>query len=650
MKSYRNHSSDISELKFVIQVYFFSLLVAIIVILIAFFLQVALVYKYFESTMLIVPLLLGSVIGFFLGRNILLQRDIRRKHHLFKAVADYGLDFTYFKDPEGKIQYISSSCLSVTGYSTDEFYQDPDLLDKMIYSEDRERWEGHRHELNEESFGPDSEFRIVTKEGVVRWIIHICSPVLDETGDFLGHRSSNLDITKRKEYESKVENLANFDPLTNLPNRRFLLKHIAKSIRHSRTTGEKFAIFFVDMERFKYVNDTYGHSFGDRILKEMSTRFISFCRHCHNVSDWQMEYYSGGAKDFFISRFGGDEFIMVLSPVEEQIEIKDFIQKVADILDIPFYLDGQYLHVSGNIGVSIFPDDGQSAESLIKNADSAMYRAKKESGRKYCFYSEKFSDESFRALSLENRLNQAIRNDEFQLVFQPKVDLKSDIMMGVEALLRWYARDKNIINPSDFIPAAEELGLIHDLGDLILKKTFMQWKEWEQKGLRLSVSINISPVQFMHENFIERIRSIIDQYEMDANYLEFEITENALIQDNDDTVAKLRLIREMGISIAIDDFGKGYSSLNYLKSLPIDVLKIDLSFVRNIQQGGRDLAIIKTILNLGDNLKLKTVAEGIENRLQHNILRDLGCQLGQGFLYSEPLESAEIEIKSFQKK
>ncbi len=622
--------------------YLVFLLLSYAAIGIFFLLQVLFFFNEFSIRFLVVPAIIATVTGVLAGRMFELHQDLQKKNFLLHAVADFGLEFTFFLNHLGKLEYISQSVQDVTGYAPSEFYKRSSLLDDIIHDDDRQRWKEHMHDINSRSVGPESEYRIITKDGQVRWMLHLCSPVLDDQENFLGNRSSNLDITMRKEYELKIETMAYFDPLTNLPNRRLLLKHLSKSIRSLQETDQKFAVLFVDLERFNYVNDTYGHTFGDRILKEASSRFIAFCRECYHSKYGEVLHFFEKDRDFFISRFGGDEFIIVLAPVESTKEIIHFVQKVLDVLDVPFDLDGQTVHISGNIGISVFPQDGQSAEMLIKNADSAMYRAKSHSGRNYCFYSEQFSDQAMKTLHLENRLNEALKNDEFYLEYQPKMQIQDNALTGVEALLRWQQRDGKLINPSDFLPMAEQLGFIHEIGDVVLEKACAQWKQWHEQGFDIHISVNISPVQFLDDNFLERVRYILGQSGVNPSFLEFEITESALFQDNNDGIHKLEQIRDMGITISIDDFGKGYSSLNYLKALPIDVLKIDISFVQNIERGERDLAIIKTILSLSDNLSLKTVAEGVEDLAQHDILRQLGCQIGQGFFYSRPLPPEEI--------
>jgi predicted signal transduction protein with EAL and GGDEF domain len=344
----------------------------------------------------------------------------------------------------------------------------------------------------------------------------------------------------------------------------------------------------------------------------------------------------------FISRFGGDEFVIV-EDMAQGDELHHAAERILALLDRSFAVNGHNFHVCGSIGIAVFPYDGATPEDLIKNADAAMYKAKREGKNNIQFYSADLATEMSDFYLLEQRLKLAIERDEFLLHYQPQIDLASGRIGSVEALLRWNSPDSGMVSPMQFIPVAEETGLIRAIGEQVFRKACEQWRVWSDQGLRLKMAINVSPVQFRDDHFVSQMEKLLEEVGMPPSCLEVEITEGVLMGNADKARSKLNALRDLGISIAIDDFGTGYSSLEYLKDLPINCLKIDASFVREIQSGRHDLAIVRTIEALGRNLQMHTVAEGIEESAQYDLLKDIGCSFGQGYFISRPVSAVELE-------
>jgi diguanylate cyclase (GGDEF)-like protein len=382
----------------------------------------------------------------------------------------------------------------------------------------------------------------------------------------------------------------------------------------------------LDVDNFKAVNDTMGHEVGDALLKDIATRLHG----CARESDT-------------IARFGGDEFAVVLEDLAEPSKAFAVAQKILDAFIPPFVVKGAEVYLASSIGVTFYPSDGEDLDALLKNADSAMYHAKAQGRNNYQFYSAELTERAQVRLGMETSLRRGLERDEFRLHFQPKVELASGRVTGVEALLRWEGRDLVTVAPNDFIPIAEESGLILPIGDWALRTACAEVKRWHDEGLAgLRLAVNLSSRQFRHKRLVASIASILEETGFDATCLEFEITESVLMDLDNEVSEVLGKIKDMGISISIDDFGTGYSSLSYLKRFPIDTLKIDRSFVRDVPADLDDVAIVRAIIAMARSLRMRTVAEGVEQEDQMRFLRAEGCGEMQGFFYSRPLPSEEI--------
>jgi diguanylate cyclase (GGDEF)-like protein/PAS domain S-box-containing protein len=437
------------------------------------------------------------------------------------------------------------------------------------------------------------------------------------------------DITERKKREEKMNYIAYHDPLTGLPNRHLLNDYFDKIFCIKKK--DKIAVMFIDLDRFKMVNDSMGHSYGDLLLQQTANRLRE------SVPNHTM-----------ISRHGGDEFIILLEDMNQQ-EITHTAQHIVNLFSDPFILNDSEVYTSPSIGISVYPTDGEDVETLIKHADTAMYLAKERGKNNYQFYSSELNKIISRKIELENGLRKALDRKELVLNYQPQVNIDTGHILGVEALLRWYHPQYGSVSPMEFIPVAEETGLIIPIGKWVLRTACKQIKEWQGAGLPINkVAVNVSARQFQHKHFVESVIEVLKETQLDPNCLELEITES-MVQNIRELSHKLHELKNIGIKISIDDFGTGYSSLSVLKNLPIDNLKIDRSFIQDISSHSKEASIVKTIIDMGLNLGLNIIAEGIENTEEVAFLKQNLCHAGQGYFFSKPLCPAEL-VNIFSKE
>jgi diguanylate cyclase len=435
------------------------------------------------------------------------------------------------------------------------------------------------------------------------------------------------DISERKESEAKINELVYRDALTNLPNRRFLNNHLAMCIEQASLNHQMLAVMFIDLDRFKYVNDTLGHGIGDRLLIETAARMEG----CIEKKD-------------MLARQGGDEYILIFPHTTHQ-KVASIAKTILEKLNEPFVFDKNELFISGSIGISMYPEDGEDAEMLIKNADTSMYRAKELGKNNYQFYTPDMNELMAKKMNLELGLRKAIENEEFELYYQPQIDVKTGEVEGVEALIRWKHPELGMVPPDEFIPLAEETGLIIPIGNWVIQRACQQAKSWVDSGFaKIRIGINISARQFQQSDFVETIQRILEETKFDAHYLDLELTES-IVQNPEYALPVMEQLKSMGVKLSLDDFGTGYSSLSYLRSFPLDSLKIDRSFIQSVNEEGKDEAIVKTIINLANSLNLNVIAEGVETPDQLQILNELGCSEYQGYLYSRPVPAGELVMK-----
>jgi diguanylate cyclase (GGDEF)-like protein/PAS domain S-box-containing protein len=434
------------------------------------------------------------------------------------------------------------------------------------------------------------------------------------------------DISERREVERRILHAARHDPLTNLPNRALVYELGTHLLASATRHGDRIAILFFDLDRFKPINDTYGHTIGDKMLQQVAQRLRSGLR----------------ANDL-VGRLGGDEFVAVLSDIHSDDAVLHMATQLLHTLRAPYHIDTLELKTSPSIGISIFPGDGDNLETLIRHADAAMYHAK-ESGRNTCqFFTREIYLKAKQTFDLEQRLRHSIAESDFEVVYQPFIDLKSKKFVGVEALLRWRKADTSALAQEQFIAAAERIGFITVLGEWVLQEACMQHEKWRNLGLpAMRVAVNVSAVQFRQKNFSEQAARIIKRSGINPSCIEFEVTESAVMSDVEDAARMLESLKHDGFSIALDDFGTGYSSLSYLSQFPINKLKIDKSFILNIDSDAHSLAIAETVIALGKKLGMTVIAEGIESQAGIKMLADIGCDLGQGYFISKPVRPDKL--------
>lgn len=452
-------------------------------------------------------------------------------------------------------------------------------------------------------------------------------PIYDKKGKLIGALGQFRDITERYETEKKINYMAHHDEVTGLPNRRLFKKQFLHEIEAVRHLNEKLAIIFIDLDRFKYVNDTFGHTEGDRLLQQVSERLKS----CLCLG-----------RDM-VARMGGDEFIFIVPQKNIRESIHNYALDILSRLDEPFVMNGFDLHISASLGIAIFPDDGQDLETLLVYADSAMYKAKLNGGNNFQIFKPGMYSSSHKKLLLENALRNSIKNRELILNYQPQVDAKTGQLIGVEALVRWKHPELGIVSPEEFIPLSEETGFIIPLGEWVLREACFQNKRWQEAGYApIKISVNLSGKQFSQDQLADEVNRILKETGLAPEFLDLEITES-MMMDVNHAIYILNELHTLGIQISIDDFGTGYSSLNYLKRFSINRLKIDRSFVDDIMNDSSDASIVETIIAMAHNLGLSVIAEGVESKEQLEFLVSKNCDEYQGFLCSKPISAEEFE-------
>ncbi|MDR4513798.1 EAL domain-containing protein [Nitrosomonas sp.] len=452
------------------------------------------------------------------------------------------------------------------------------------------------------------------------------------------------DITDRINTESKIFHLAYFDGLTGLPNRQSFLERLKREIPRAKFAHNKLAILFLGLDGFKYINDAMGHKTGDLVLQSAAERLQKSIRTTDFLAYNPLD--TGHMLKADLARIGGDEFTIIISNLHRAEDALIMAHRIREAMQHPFHLDNRDVIVSASIGIALYPEDGENAETLLKHADTAMYHAKKE-GRNNCqFYSSALTDRAEKRLSLENDIRNALLRNEFRLVYQPQFDVESGTFQSVEALIRWKHPTQGAIPPLDFIPLAEENGLIIPIGEWALRTACSEAMQWRKIGLNLDISVNLSPMQFNDPDLVKSIFNILDETRFPSKNLTLEVTENALMQHSKKILNTLHTLRDHNILISLDDFGTGYSSLNYLKHLPIQNIKIDKIFVDDMIEDKKSLAIIRSIISLSNNLGFTITAEGIETPNQASVLKFLGCDTMQGQYFSAPVSAQAIPALS----
>ncbi len=497
----------------------------------------------------------------------------------------------------------------------------------------------HLRELVQRLDEVSIEHRIVPLHGDERSVSHQVQALRDHTGQLLSLSGVVQDITDRQRAEEKMRRLALYDDLTGLANRQYFNEHLRNAVARSKRLGTAFATIFVDLDRFKRINDTLGHAIGDAMLREAAKRLVG----CLRATDAVAPADSDAGGENMVARLGGDEFIVLLRDLLAPSDAVVVATRMIKALSEPFTVEGHVLVVTASLGIAMYPSDGDNGETLIRSADFAMYAAKNNGRNALRFYSDEMNSAAHERLSFEAQLRCAIDGGQLVLHYQPKVDIHSGAMVGMEALVRWQHPQRGLIAPSRFIPLAEELGLIVQVGDKVLEMSCQQAQLWREAGLgEISISVNLASPSFARAGLVEQIRELIQRHGLPARQLVIEATESMLMQSAGPVLEVLQGLRALGLQLSIDDFGTGYSSLTYLKRFPCDELKIDQTFVAELTHNTDDAAIVAAIVLLGQNMHRRVVAEGVETVAQATALRALGCNLMQGFLFSRPLPAAEM--------
>ncbi|MFC4619649.1 EAL domain-containing protein [Camelliibacillus cellulosilyticus] len=450
---------------------------------------------------------------------------------------------------------------------------------------------------------------------------------IEAQGRITGVHVVGTNQSAQLEAEQTIERLSYHDALTGLPNRALFERTLNHQIKQTKQQGKQLAVIFVDINRFKLINDTVGHAVGDQILKIVAGRLKNQLYRTH-----------------ILARFEGDKFSIIIPQIMSRRSVSRFAERVCRAFDEPIvYKEFDYF-LSVSLGVSMYPSDGTSQETLMKNADIALYSAKVQRDKEYLYYSKEMNEKFNERLEFESYLRKALAKEEFELYYQPQVSLDSEQVVGCEALIRWRHPKLGVVLPAQFIPQAEEIGLIEDIGLWVLRRACRQIIEWQNKGIEpFPVSVNVSVRQFLNRDFVEQVRQIITEEAIDPKYIHLEITESTTLHDIQYSIGLVDELKSIGVSVSLDDFGTGYSALSYLKDFPIDILKIDRSFIRNLKADSQDRAIVKAIIMMSQGLSLTTIAEGVETKEQRQLLKHYGCHVAQGFYYSQPLPSHEFE-------
>lgn len=549
------------------------------------------------------------------------QREMEK---LSRALAQTA-DSVIITRPDGVIEYVNPAFEQTTGHRREELVgQTPRIVksgrhDQAFY---QRLWRTIRGgEIFREVFVNRR------KNGEIYYEEKTITPLKDADGRITHFISTGKDISERMEIQERLQYLAHHDTLTDLPNRFLFIEHVKQAIALGPRKQSLMAVLFLDLDRFKLINDTLGHSVGDDAIRLAGERINRALR-----------------RGDMVARLGGDEFAILLQDLASADDIPRVIQHIQSALAQPMTLQDRDFYMSSSIGVSLYPHDGNDPQTLLRNADSAMYRAKEQGRNTYRFYSAEMSTKAFERLTLETSMRRALERGDFELVYQPQVDLASGRPFGVEALLRWRHAELGIVSPTQFIPLAEETGLIVEIDEWVLHTVATQLAAWRATDLpRFSASVNLSGRSFVTPGLPQRITKILGELSVPAAALELEITEGVIMHGGEANLRVLESLKEQGLQLAIDDFGTGYSSLSYLKRFSIDVLKIDQSFVRDIVHDPDDAAIVNAVIALARSLKLKVIAEGVETDEQRAFLRNHGCTFAQGYLFARPLPAAEVE-------
>ena len=559
----------------------------------------------------------------------------REAEALYRSLVEQIPAIVYVDHGGEGTTFVSPQIETIFGVTAEEYCNDGDLWRRLLHPEDRERIVREYAAFVEGTGGDLSDYRVLTPDGRVVWIRDRAQAIRDEDGRLLLEHGFMFDITELKEAEAQIAHLAYHDRLTGLPNRSLFEETLELAIHRAVRYEKAVAVLYLDLDNFKLVNDSMGHHIGDQLLRELADRL----RTCTRDSD-------------LVARQGGDEFLLLMPEIDRTpipgtdrdpaaVVAEQLAGRVLEALQTPFQLGETTFHASGSIGISVYPADALDGETLMKHADAAMYRAKRLEPGGHSFFAE--GEEDAQAmLTFGTRLRQAVQDENWVLHYQPVVDLADGRMVGAEALIRWQEVSGGIVPPGEFIPVAEELGLIEAIGDWVIDETARQQREWADAGLDIELSFNLSPRQLWSARLAEKIIGRLNHAGVDVGSIVVEITESTAMTEPDRTQKILSELHAWGVRLALDDFGTGYSSLARLKHMPVDILKIDRAFVRDVHADVRLAGMVRAMIQLAQSLEMIPLAEGIETEAELVFLRANGCRLAQGFHFARPVPASEI--------
>lgn len=573
-------------------------------------------------------------------RAVGISRDVTEQREIEDRLAENTEQFKSFYnnsdvgvwslDPAGKkVLICSDAILAIYGYTKKELYRDPRIWNRSIHPDDMREVMNNQNKISEGNI-IKQQYRIITRDGKLKWVSDHLIPIYDENGRLIRLDGIVADITAQKQAEAQMEFLAYHDYMTGLPNRR-LFDQTLNGLFEDKNP-EKFAIMYLDLDRFKHINDTLGHPIGDQVLKEAAERIKASIR-----------------KDDFASRMGGDEFAIIAPNVESIEDASRLAAEITGTIQKPYEIEGYELFITASIGISLYPNNGSTPEELARNADAALYHAKQMGKSSHQVYNASMNIESFKKYCLERDMRNALKDDQFYVEFQPKIEPRTHKLAGAEALLRWNHPDWGIVSPMEFIPVAEESGLIVEIGDWVIENVIAKMEEWQKGGLSLvPISINVSGQRFYKNNLAEMIGDLCQKHGISPTLLELELTESSLIHYSDQVLQELEKLGQLKIKLSLDDFGTGFSSLTHLRKFKFNTLKIDKSFTKNIISNLEDATITSSLIDMAHGLNMKVVAEGVEEFEQLDFLKKKGCDEIQGFLFSRPVSG--IVFRDFLKE
>jgi len=571
------------------------------------------------------PLHLRRVLSYaVLNHNHHQTRAFEARHH---GIVENATEGIFQTTPQGQYLLANPALATLYGYDApDALMHDLTNIAHQLYVDPDRRAE-FATLMQANDAVRNFESRIRRKDGTIIWISENARAVRNGAGQLLYFEGFVRNISQRRDQEEKLRFLAQRDPLTGLPNRTLFKQRLEEAIARAKTGQHQCALLFIDLDNFKSINDTMGHMVGDTILKKVAHRLLACTDECDTVA-----------------RLSGDEFVIILENIASRDAVLSLAERVISQLNLPHHVGQTDLYVSGSMGVSLYPDNARDSNEMIKNVDTAANHAKQQGRNTIKFYNAILSEQARRRLDVENGLRSALDHQELEVVYQPKINMKDGSVVGAEALLRWQSAELGPVYPDEFIPIAEETGLIVPIGAWVIETVCQQIQQWLEAGLNPgSIAVNIAAQQFKRGNVLKTIQTALETTGLDPKRLEIELTESALVTHISDTVNALTQLSALGVRTSVDDFGTGYSSLSYLKKFPISTLKIDRSFIMDIPHDGESAAIARAIVSLGHSLELSIVAEGIETEAQWHFLRALGCQFGQGYMFSRPIPRTEFE-------